>query len=217
MLHGCLIKTEFMRLRLLLAVLVALVALCWTLSISPFLWGVVVGAFVAYCCLRSYALLMDYLYCTRDSGYGCCNTTMVSPSAYCCSLHNANLASWRPPYGPLVPPILNLDGGLPTLRDLPPPTVPHISDEDPKSGPSSGPLADSLGFKVDQHNKPVYKGWMNEVGRRTTALTPISYLFLMPSYHPATSRPPYTFTSSHKASLLSAMPLLRKSNKFIIA
>lgn len=158
----------FWRLRILLAVLVALVALCWTLSISPFLWGVVVGAFVAYCCLRSYTLLMDYLYCTRD-GYGCCNT-MLSPSAYCCSLHNSYLASWRPPYGPLIPPSSHFDGVggpphscLPTLRDLPPPTVPHISDEDPKSGPSSGPLADSLGFRVDQNNKPVYKAWMNEI------------------------------------------------------
>nr|VZI30771.1 unnamed protein product [Spirometra erinaceieuropaei] len=162
-------KSGFLwRLRILVAVLVALVALCWTLAISPFLWGVVVGAFVAFCCLRSYTLLMDYLYCTRDS-YGCCNTTL-SPSAYCCTLHNSYLASWRPPYGPLIPPSPHFDGvggpphlWLPSLRDLPPPTVPHISDEDPKSGPNSGPLADSLGFRVDQNNKPVYKAWMNEI------------------------------------------------------
>ncbi|KAL5964154.1 Testis-expressed protein 2 [Taenia solium] len=141
------------RLYMFCGVLVALLSCCWVLSVSSFLWGTVVGGFVTYCVLRLYHLAMAFLYYPSDR-YCCCFTS-VSPGATCCSLHNSLLSAWRPPYaGPLV---------LPQLRDLQAPPVPQLADEDLRSGPSSGPLGDSLGYKLDKHNRPVYRTWMNEI------------------------------------------------------
>ena len=130
---------------------------CWLFSVSPFLWGAVVGGFSTFLLLRLYHLAMAYLYYPSSGNGGpfCCFTTSASPNATCCSLHNSFLSAWRPPYaGPLV---------LPQLRDLQSPPVPHLVDEDLRSGPSSGPLGESLGYKLDKNQHPVYKAWMNEV------------------------------------------------------
>ncbi|KAL5106373.1 Testis-expressed protein 2 [Taenia crassiceps] len=146
-------RFSMFRLYMFCGVLMALLSCCWVLSVSPFLWGAVVGGFVTYCVLRLYHLVVAFLYYPSDR-YCCCFTS-VSPGATCCSLHNSFLSAWRPPYaGPLV---------LPQLRDLQAPPVPQLADEDLRSGPSSGPLGDSLGYKLDKHNRPVYRTWMNEI------------------------------------------------------
>ncbi|CUT99237.1 testis expressed sequence 2 protein [Echinococcus multilocularis] len=148
-------KPRFSMFRLYMfgGVLVALLSCCWLLSLSPFLWGAVVGSFVTYCVLRLYHLAMAFLYYPSER-YRCCFTD-ASPGATCCSLHNSLLSAWRPPYaGPLV---------LPQLRDLQAPPVPQLADEDLRSGPSSGPLGECLGYKLDKHNRPVYRAWMNEI------------------------------------------------------
>lgn len=141
---------------------VILLGVCAALSLSSFLWGLVLGSFFTYCAMRIYQAVVNFLYSTilgledgdSSSPLNCCFT---SPEARCCSLHNSLLAHWRPPYGgPLVP--------LPRLRDLQAPPVPHLADEDVRSGPTSGPLGDSLGYKLDKANRPVYRAWMNEVG-----------------------------------------------------
>lgn len=139
-------------------VLAIILLSCWLFALSPFLWGAVVGSFFTYCILRLFNFVMTYLFFPSGStvnGACCCFTTSVSPDATCCSLHNSFLTAWRPPYaGPLV---------LPQLRDLQAPPVPQLVDEDLRSGPSSGPLGESLGYKLDKHHHPVYKAWMNEV------------------------------------------------------
>lgn len=148
-------KPRFSMFRLYMfgGVLVALLSCCWLLSLSPFLWGAVVGSFVTYCVLRLYHLAMAFLYYPSER-YRCCFTG-ASPGATCCSLHNSLLSAWRPPYaGPLV---------LPQLRDLQAPPVPQLADEDLRSGPSSGPLGECLGYKLDKHNRPIYRAWMNEI------------------------------------------------------
>ncbi|VDD77699.1 unnamed protein product [Mesocestoides corti] len=147
-------KLSFMRLWGLGSFLAVLLSVCWALSVSPFLWGAMVGGFATYCTIRIYQVVVTFLYSTSSSDSSCCFTS-VNPEAMCCSLHNAILSSWRPPYaGPLV---------LPQLRDLQAPPVPHLADEDIRSGPSSGPLGESLGYKLDKFSRPVYKAWMNEI------------------------------------------------------
>lgn len=92
--------------------------------------------------------------CVFTRGGGVRLPATTSPTATCCSLHNSLLADWRPAYaGPLI---------LPPLRELQAPPVPRLADEDPKTGPACGHLAEGLGFKLDKNNKPLYQTWMNE-------------------------------------------------------
>ncbi|VEL36103.1 unnamed protein product [Protopolystoma xenopodis] len=90
-------------------------------------------------------------------------------SSLCCSVHQAassrttnhfgpSYMEWWPPYAPAILPM----GSSLNIRQLPSLNVPHIVDEDPVTGASSGPLSSGLGFKLGPNNRPIYKGWLNE-------------------------------------------------------
>ncbi|KAM7538634.1 hypothetical protein Aperf_G00000047746 [Anoplocephala perfoliata] len=135
----------------------------WYFSVSPFISGALLGGGVVFIIMRFWSFILKYLnsyspdfhtdYCIFTRGGGV-NSGCTSPTATCCTLHNTLLADWRPAYrGPLI---------LPELRSLQAPPLPQLADEDPKTGPFGGPLGESLGYKLDSNNQPVYQAWMNE-------------------------------------------------------
>nr|CUU97582.1 hypothetical transcript [Hymenolepis microstoma] len=149
---------------LVLTVLFFTILFIWYFSICPFLAGALVGGGCVYIFMRFWNFTMRFLNtyspdyhpedCIFTRGGGVNFPITTSPTATCCSLHNSLLADWRPAYaGPLI---------LPPLRELQAPPVPRLADEDPKTGPAGGHLAEGLGFKLDKNNKPLYQTWMNE-------------------------------------------------------
>ncbi|VDN99064.1 unnamed protein product [Rodentolepis nana] len=157
-------KSESSSSILVLTVLFFTILFIWYFSICPFLAGALLGGGSVYVFMRFWAFTMRYLNtyspdyhsddCIFTRGGGVHFPIKTSPTATCCSLHNSLLADWRPAYaGPLI---------LPHLRELQTPPVPRLADEDPKTAPAGGHLAEGLGFKLDKDNNPLYQTWMNE-------------------------------------------------------
>ncbi|KAF6779972.1 hypothetical protein AHF37_00473 [Paragonimus kellicotti] len=151
--------------RLCLSALVVLLLAC-IYYFTAFYWGVLFGVSGTLLSIWIRNLLWP-----PQSGlvHPRCHISGLPLGQLCCSLHcqsptNTTRSSsdiWWPVYAPAMPPLQS--ASIPQLRDLQSLSIPHMQDEDPISSSSTGPLGPGLGFKLDKNDRPVYKGWMNEV------------------------------------------------------
>ncbi|TPP63431.1 Testis-expressed sequence 2 protein [Fasciola gigantica] len=132
--------------------------------LSSFLLGLACGFAIVYCFFVLRHMILGDNSLLRGTK---CPVSGSPLGPYCCSLHSQLTRGvgikglcW-PIYAPALPP-LGPARDLPQLRDLQSLTVPHMSDEDPRSSAACGPLGVGLGFKLNKNERPVYKGWMNE-------------------------------------------------------
>ncbi|TGZ60812.1 hypothetical protein CRM22_008326 [Opisthorchis felineus] len=132
---------------------------------SAFAWGLAFGVICTLLVTWLYRLIWPS---PADSDTPLCHISGLPLGGLCCSLHCQSVApvcassrtTWWPIFAPAIPPLRK---NPPRLRDLQPLTIPYMKDEDVSSSALSGPLGTGLGFRFDKANRPVYKGWMNEV------------------------------------------------------
>ncbi|KAG5443548.1 Tabersonine 6,7-epoxidase isoform 2 [Clonorchis sinensis] len=132
---------------------------------SAFAWGLAFGVICTLLVTWLYRLIWPS---PADSDVPLCHISGLPLGELCCSLHCQSVApgcapsrtTWWPIFAPAIPPLRK---SPPRLRDLQPLTIPYMKDEDVSSSALSGPLGTGLGFRFDKADRPIYKGWMNEV------------------------------------------------------
>lgn len=130
---------------------------------TAFFWGLSVGVLGTLLVV----LIRDALWTTDNSDGARCHISGSPLGRLCCSLHcpinptatGAGSGTWWPIFAPALPPLRN---GPLQFRELPSLPVPHMNDEDLYSS-AIGPLGPNLGLKLDSGDRPIYKGWMNEI------------------------------------------------------
>ncbi|CAH8430582.1 unnamed protein product [Dicrocoelium dendriticum] len=130
---------------------------------TAFFWGLSVGVLGTLLVV----LIRDALWTTDNSDGARCHISGSPLGRLCCSLHcpinptatGAGSGTWWPIFAPALPPLRN---GPLQFRELPSLPVPHMNDEDLYSS-TIGPLGPNLGLKLDSGDRPIYKGWMNEI------------------------------------------------------
>ncbi|KAA3675158.1 uncharacterized protein DEA37_0009997 [Paragonimus westermani] len=151
--------------KLCLSALVVLLLAC-IYYFTAFYWGVLFGVSGTLFC----SWIRSFLWPPHSSVvHPRCHISGLPLGQLCCSLHCQSPTSttrsssdiWWPVYAPAMPPLQLVS--IPQLRDLQSLPIPYMQDEDPISSTSTGPLGPGLGFKLDKNDRPVYKGWMNEV------------------------------------------------------